>query len=794
MLISINWLKEFVIGIEKISLNEIITKLIFNGIEIKDIYKLSDVNNLIVGKIIKCDIIPETHLNICQIDLGNEIGIKQIVCGASNVRNNLKVIVALPGAKISNNKIIKSSTIHNFESYGMCCGLSEICHTKIDDEGKIYELNDEFQVGEKNIIKLLGFDDTILDVKLFANRADLLSIYNLAIEFSGLFNCQLKPLVIKEYHGDKNIDFKILNKSSKCSFFCVRVFKKVIVSESPDNLKKYLISMGIKPVNNVVDICNYVMLLIGQPLHVYDYDKLPKKELIIEENYESVFLALNQREYQIKKEDIVITSNGNIMCLAGIIGGLNSACTQKTENIVIEAAVFDNAKIRHSAIRLNLKNESSNRFIHGVNKQQKQAIELATFLIEKYCNFDSFSEIIAIGSNKNKIKEITFNVAEINNILGSKFELKEIINFLEKNHFITKNIDNFNIVVFVPSYRTDIENVNDLAEEIIRFSGFSQINSEFPLIRLKPGFLNEMQQKKMEIKKYLRNYLYEVSTYVLVDKKNINYFNYLNNNEPYKLVNPMSDEHLYVRKNLSSSLLNVISYNIARQNKDFGIFEISNINDKSCKKKQFLAIALTGNYKIQGDLIKYSYSFFSLKGFFNGIINILNLDINKFIFKEFDIKNNEFHPSKSAFIYFDNNIIGYLGELHPNIYHCFNIKNNKVLIMEIDLDFLFKIKSNEFKFSSFSNFPTVKRDLSLIVDNDLKVEEIINLVKKNGGPLIKDVSVFDLYKSENFLNKKLISISIFLLKNNDTLKDEEIKLVMEKIKLAFLEKKIIIRS
>ena len=318
--------------------------------------------------------------------------------------------------------------------------------------------------------------------------------------------------------------------------------------------------------------------------------------------------------------------------------------------------------------------------------------------------------------------------------------------------------------------------------------------SVFPLIRLKPGFLNEMQQKKMEIKKYLRNYLYEVSTYVLVDKKNINYFNYLNNDEPYKLVNPMSDEHLYVRKNLSSSLLNVISYNIARQNKDFGIFEISNINDKSCKKKQFLAIVLTGDYKIQGDLIKYSYSFFSLKGFFNGIINILNLNINKFTFKEFDIKNNEFHPSKSAFIYFDDKIIGYLGELHPNIYRCFNIKNNKVLIMEIDLDFLFKIKSNEFKFSSFSNFPTVKRDLSLIVNNDLKIEEIINLVKKNGGPLVKDVSVFDLYKNENFLNKKSISISIFLIKNNDTLKDEEIKLVMEKIKLALLEKKIIIRS
>ena len=794
MLISINWLKEFVTGLEKISLDEIIKKLTFNGIEIKNAYKLSDATNLIVGKIIKCDNAPGTHLNICQIDLGSEIGVKQIVCGASNVRSNLKIIVALPGAKVVN-KIIKSSIIHNFESYGMCCSLSEICFTKIDDENKIYELDDKYQVGERNIIELLGFNDVILDVKLLANRADLLSVYNLAIEFSSLFNCQLKPLIINEYYGDKNVDFKILNKSSKCSFFCVRIFKKIVVDESPDNLKKYLISMGVKPINNIVDICNYVMLLTGQPLHVYDYDKLPKKELIVEENHESVFLALNQKKYQVKKEDIVITSGEDIMCLAGIIGSFNSVCDQKTKNVIIEAAIFDSAKIRHSATRLDLKNESSNRFIHGVGKQQKQAIELATFLIKKYCNFDLTSKIITINDNeKQVVKKINLNIVEINNILGTKFELKKIIDILKKNYFIIQNIDDFNVNVLVPSYRADIENINDLAEEIIRFSDFSQINDEFPLIELKPGFLDEMQQKRMEIKKYLRNYLYEVSTYVLIDKKNINYFNYLNDNEPYKLINPMSDDHLYVRKSLSSSLLNVISYNIARQNKDFGIFEISNINDKSGQKKQFLAIALTGNCKIQGDLSKYPYSFFSLKGFFNGIINILNIDIDKFTFKEFDIDNNEFHPSKSAFIYFNNEIIGYLGELHPNIYHCFDIKNSKVLVMEINLSILFKIKSNEFRFSLFSNFPSVKRDLSLIVDNDLKIEEIISLVKKSGGSLVKDVSVFDLYKNENFLNKKLVSISIILLKNNATLKDEEIKLVMEKIKLALSKKEITIRS
>lgn len=792
MLISINWLKEFIIGFETISLEEIKSKLIFNGIEIKNIYQLCNATNLIVGKIIKCVSVPGTHLNVCQINLGDEIGVKQIICGAANVRDNLKVIVALPGAKIIN-KTIQSSVIRNLESYGMCCGLSEICSVKIDDEDKIYELDDKYQIGEKNIIKLLGFDDTILDVKLLANRADLLSVYNLAIEFSSLFNRQLKPLVINEYQGDKNVDFKILNKSTKCSFFCVRVFKKIIVNESPDNLKKYLISMGVKPINNVVDICNYVMLLTGQPLHVYDYDKLPKKELIVEENYETDFVALNQKKYQIKKEDLVVTSGDNIMCLAGIIGGLNSACDQKTTNIVIEAGIFDNTKIRHSTIRLNLNNESSNRFIHGVGKQQKKAIELATFLIKKYCNFDFVSKIITTNEEKQVVKKIILNVNEINNILGTKFELKTIISILEKN-FTISNIDDFNINVLVPEHRADIDNINDLAEEIIRFSDFSQINDEFPLIKLKPGFLNIKQQKELEIKKYLRNYLYEISTYVLVDKKNVNYFNYLNSDEPYKLVNPMSDDHLYVRKNLSSSLLNVVSYNIARQNKNFGVFEISNINSKNYAKKNFLAIALTGDQRIQGDLIKYPYSFFSLKGFFNGIIDILNIDINKFTFKEVDINNIELHPNKSAFIYFDDKIIGYLGELHPNIYHCFNIKNSNVLIMEIDLSFLFEIKNNEFKFLPFSNFPSVKRDLSLIVDNNLKIEKIINLVKNSGGFLVKDVSVFDLYKNENFSDKKSIAISIILLKNNATLKDEEIKSVMEKIKSALTKENIIIRD
>lgn len=793
MLISLNLLKELIIGFDKIALNQIINQLVLYGIEIKNVYKLCDATNLIVGQIIECTKIPDTHLNVCQINLGDEIGVKQIVCGAPNVRKDLKVIVALPGAKIIG-KTIQSSVIRGTESYGMCCALSEICCCdKTFDDDKIYELSNQFKVGEKNIIQLLGFDDIILDIKLLANRPDLLSIYNLALELSVLFNCKFKPLVIDKSFVETKSNFKILNHNVHCSNFIIRIFNSINVQESPDELKKYLIAMGIKPINNIVDIGNYVMLLTGQPVNVYDLDKLPKSELIVQEG-NGKFLALNQKEYELNSKDIVVNSGEKTVCLAGIIGSEMTKCDQKTKNVVIEIANFDSASIRHSSVALNLNTESSIRFVHGVNNQLKEVIELITFFVDKYCGFESVSNVISIGNIDNQPKKIKINVHEVNNILGTQFDLKSVVGILEKTYF---QIDNINHIsssfdVHVPQHRSDIENVNDVAEEIIKFSNFSVIKSEFPSIQLLPGYLNQKQQKTIDIKKYLRNYLYEVLTYVLVNQKNIHLFTYLNNDEPYKLINPMSEDHLYLRKGLIPSLLNVVSYNIARQNKDFGVFEISNINTKNTQD-QFLAIALTGCQKIQGYLNKIPYSFFSLKGFFKGIVDILGIDIHHFIFEEI-VDNNELYPGKSAFIYFNKKKVGYLGELHPDVYRTFGIKNNTVLVMEINLNVLLDISNCNFKFIPFSRFPSVKRDLSLIVDSEVKIDTIINLVKQSGGCLVHDVNVFDLYKNENYQGKKSVSISIILLNPNATLKDEEIKLVMQKIQQSLEVKGISIRN
>ena len=802
MLVSLNLLKK-IVNIQNISISEIISKLTMIGIEVESFEHISKANNLIIGQIEKCEKIINTHLFLCQINIGNN-EIKQIICGATNVKEKMKVIVALPGAIISNHKI-EILTIHGFKSYGMCCSLFELIDNKkniynVFLDNKIYEIPSEYHIGDKNVLKLLGLDDIVIDIKLPVNRPDLLSIYNLAKEIAILFNLKINFFnipILDNKNKHKN-DFLIKNKTNKCSNISTCFIKKIKICDSINEIKKYLIVMGIKPINNIVDICNYVMLLIGQPLHVYDFDKLPKKELIIDDNYEGEFLALNNKKYNIIKNDLVVVSDNKIITLGGIIGGDNTKCDLNTKNIIIEIAKYNNVNIRHTAFRLNLINESSKRFIKDINEiNHKKIISLIIYLLKKYyypnLNLEDINIFYDKKNKKNK-KNIHINIKTINNILGTEYDLNTILNIFKKTYFSLKNIKNNSFDVQIPENRSDINNSNDLAEEIIHIVGFNDIKSKLPLLPITINKLNEKQLKKNKIKNYLRNYLYEVITYVLINKKNIKSFSYLNNDEPLKIINAMSEDHSYIKKGLISSLLNVISYNLSHQNNDFGIFEISKINTIKFQQKEYLGIALVGNQKIRHELCKIPYSFYFLKGFFENIIKILGLNKNIFLLKEWNLGGNEMHPGKSACIYYNDKIICYMGELHPNIYREYNIKNNKVFVMEIDLDQLLSISTDNFKFVPISHFPNVKRDLSLLMDKDISVKNVINIIKNN--KFIKKVDVFDIYNDKNIIanNKKSISFTITLSNEKATLKDIEINEVMNNIEKELIKNNIYIRK
>ena len=382
MLVSLKELSKYV-DISGLSAETIADRLTFAGIEVEDIKYFSTGTNLVVGQIIDIKDHPDSdHLHICQVDLGKKYGVKQIVCGAPNARKDLKVICARVGAKLAGGIDIKDGVIRGVASSGMLCSLVELgvdqnYLTEAQIKG-IEELPADAEVGNEEVLEYLGINDTILNLKLLANRPDCNALLSVAKEVSCLFEREYKELNYAAKSGSFDADLTVGSETEKCKKFIGRVVKNVEVKDSPKWLKDTLNAMGVRSINNIVDIGNYVMLVLGQPLHMYDYDKLDKKELIVKENLTTKFTALDEKEYDIVEGDLCVTSNDNIECLAGVMGSLHSETRNETKNIVIEAAIFDSKSVRQTSNRLGLVSESSQRFNKGLNVfTQEKAVEFA---------------------------------------------------------------------------------------------------------------------------------------------------------------------------------------------------------------------------------------------------------------------------------------------------------------------------------------------------------------------------------------------------------------------------------
>ncbi|MCQ2794343.1 MAG: phenylalanine--tRNA ligase subunit beta [Bacilli bacterium] len=795
MLVSYRWLSELV-DLHDLTPEMVAKKLTFAGVEVESIARLSTASNLVVGEVKKCELIPDTHLHLCEVDLGKKYGVKQIICGAPNVRKDLKVIVAMPGAKLPGGEI-KVSTIRGYQSNGMCCSLLELGvdekYVDTPDLTGIHELGKEFKVGEEDVLDKLGLDDVVLNLKLLANRPDLLSLYHVAQEVGTLFNRKVKT-INEPIMAGKLADFKAMSVTNKCQLFVSQIFHDITVKESPLEIKKHLIAMGVRPINNIVDIGNYVMLLTGQPLHMYDLDKLPKQELVVRDDYVGDFVALDHKTYQVKKGDLVVTSDKKPMCLAGIMGGLESSDSLATKNIVVEAAIFDAAQIRRTSTRLNLISESSIRFTHGLNPQSAyEAVNLAAALIKKYCGAKEANEVKPYDETKKEAKQFTVTSTSINSVLGTDYALSLIRDTLKADHFAISKETKTSFLATVPNYRIDIDGLNDLAEEVVRILGFKDVKAELPKLTTLPGVYTEKQRLIKEIKNHLSSLgLYQTVSYTLVNEKRANEFRLLVDGAPLKIKNPMTDDHAYVRPGLIPSLLDVTSFNLARQNKDFGLFEISEVTAEGGKSLR-LAIVLTGQELLQGALKKTPYNFYSLKGYLEAVMQIIGIEKNRYSLNELNFASNELHPTRSAVISLNKETIGYLGELHPSVYSRYQIKNNQVLVLELKLDKLLALPTGHTKFKAIPRFPTVTRDLALLVSPSTKGESVINLIKKHGGSLVKQVEIFDVYQDKNLHEQKSIAVTIALNKNDGTLKDAEINETMNKIVAALLKENIKVR-
>lgn len=789
MKVSLKWLSEYV-NISKLNPEELANIISKAGTEIEEINYFSKGDNLIIGEVLECEDIDGTHLHKTLVDIGNEK--IQVICGAPNCRKGIKVIVAKPGANLPVNGgiTIKKGLIRGYESNGMLCSLVELgVDSKYLTEEQIngiQELPLDAKVGNENPLEYLGLDDVIFEFKCLPNRGDTLAMHSLAKEVGACIKEKVKPLDDIKLNEIKNI-YSVASETEYCKLFTCRHIKGITIKESPKWMKQYLESSGVRSINNVVDIGNYVMLLLGQPIHMYDADKLDDTRFIVKSNSCDKFKALDEKEYQLEDGDITINIGSKIGCLGGVMGSYSTMIDDNTKNVVIEAAIFDGVHIRKTSNRLNLISESSQRYVRGIdNNITEYASSLCAKLLIEYADAKEVSEISKYDECDHSLKVVTASTKQINKLLGTDYNDKDVISVFDRLDFKYELIGEY-INVTIPSYRHDISIWQDLAEEVVRIIGFDDFNETIPESTL-DGLYTPYQKKKKQIREYLLdNGINETMNYTLDSFKYVNDFNIFNNEEPVKVMQPMTEDRSHLRTSLVSSLLHTLNYNQNYRVKDVNIYEISRVYTQG-REYERLGIILTKDYKNTRWIKNNGCDFYTLKGLVEGIFTMLGIDPIRYQINRVEKDNKYYHPGRSAYITIGRKIIGVIGQIHPLMEKKYDV--DTCYICEMDLNELLNLKSSKIKFEEPCIYPSSSRDIALVVKDNTNCGDIIKLIKKNSKGIINNVEVFDIYKGSNLIEGyKSIAISINYQSKDHTLKDDEILLVHNNI-LLVLQKEL----
>ena len=776
-MISLNWVKDY-IDLAGEDLKELAVKVTKAGVNVEKVIS-NHIDNLVVGKVLECYPHPDSdHLNVCKVDVGTDI--RQIVCGASNVRKDLKVIVALPGAILPGNFEIKEGKIRGEESKGMICALFELGLEEKTEENYnkgITELDENAPVGE-DALNYLGLDDTLYELDVHKHRNnDCYYHIGFAYEIGSIIN---KPVIMPdttytEIEDNINNHFSLEVKTTKCPYYLAKMVKDVKIKESPDFIKKRLTAAGMRPINNVVDISNYVMLEFGQPMHFFDKDKLGSKIVVRDAKEQELITTLDNKERTLTEKDIVITDSEKPVCIAGVMGGLNTDVDDTTTNILIESAIFDAVSIRYTASNLNLRSEASIRYGKGLNYEYTlMAINRACHLLEKYADAKILSGIVTHDILDKTPKVVEFKGDEVNKLLGITISDSDMEVELNRLGFAYElNGDTFKVTI--PNRRLDMDpNVADIAEEIGRLYGYHNLVSTLPKVKTRRGvYVGDVLYRK-EVSKRLRTLgLNEVKTYTLTSPEMAKLFKD-ETMENIVLPNPMSADKSVIRTSIIPSLINVYDYNKARGVKDVNIYEISKVYDVNYNEEIKVAGLMKGNYITNNwNNSSIKVDFYLMKGIIENILNYLGFK-NRYDFQVQAI--NDIHPGIGAEILVDREKIGYLGRIHPSL------KKDEIYVFEFSLTKLISKKIKPLKFKEVSKYPEVNKDLAFIVKKDVTVKELMDQIRKSGGRLLTNIDVFDVYVGENVAeDEKSVAFSLTFSDPTKTLSDEEVTVVFEKI-------------
>ncbi len=782
-MISLEWLNDYV-DIANIDPKELAEKITKAGVNVEKVIT-NHINNLVIGEVIECENHPDSdHLHICKVNVGNEI--LQIVCGAPNVRKGLKVIVAQVGSVLPGNFEIKKGNIRGAESNGMLCALYELGLEEKTEENYnkgIHELDANAPVGEEPF-KYLNLDTTLYELDIHKHRNnDCFYHIGFAYEVAAILNKKVKlpDLTTNPINDEVNNYFSLKVETKKCPYYLAKMVKDVEIKESPDFIKKRLIDAGMRPINNVVDISNYVMLEYGQPLHFFDKNKLGNNIVVRDAFDDEKIITLDEKERILNHNDIVITDGSKPVAIAGVMGGLNTDVDENTKDILIESAIFDGVSIRYTSTNLNLKSEASIRYGKGLNYEYtSDAIERACHLLEKYAGAKVLSGIVKYDNIDKTPKVVTFDSNEVNKMLGINISKENMEKEFDRLGFDYK-LNNDTFTVIIPNRRLDIEaNVNDIAEEIGRLYGYHNLVGTLPVLGLKKGEYKGDLKLRKDVSKHMRGLnLNEVKTYTLVSPEMAKLFNY-ENKENAILPNPMSADKSVIRTTLIPSLINIYEYNKARKVNDILIYEISKTYDKEYNEDVKLSILMKGNY-ITNDWMnnRIKIDFYLIKGIIENVLNYLGFK-NRYSFEK-DIINN-LHNGISASILVDRQKVGIIGRVHPSV-----LKDD-VYVCELSLTKLNK-EVKPLKYKESSKYPEIVKDVAFITPKSLTSGEIVETIKKAGGRLLASIDVFDVYTGENVKdNEKSIAYTLTFKDDTRTLNDEEVNTVFRNIINKVVEK------
>lgn len=777
MKVSKNWLSDY-IDLSSYSDEELFKEINAHVCEIESYKKLVDATNLTIAKVLDCQMHPNSdHLHICQVEIKpNEVS--QIVCGAPNVTTGVKVICALPGAVLPGNFKIKPSKIRGVESNGMLCSLQElgIEEKYVPEEFKngIYLFNDDAPVGD-DPLKYLGFDDTIIDLELTSNRSDLLSIEGVAYDMGATLNKKITPHLPLLHTVSTPNPINVKVETDKCYKYNARYVSNVTIKESPQWMKARLISSGIRPINNVVDITNYVLIEMGQPLHAFDADSLGNTIVVRQAHDGEKLKTLDTIERELNSDDIVITNGKDAICVAGVMGGLSTEVESTTKNIVLEGAYFDPLSIRKTSTKLGLKSESSIRYERNIDYDRvERALDYAAELMEKYADATVYEEVKRDVRVTLEPKYVSITTKKINSVLGTELEdsyIDELFNRLAYEY--KKNGEVYEIKL--PSRRMDLEeSPQDIIEDVARMYGYNNIPTTIAKTRDK-GYLTYSQKRTRLVRQILAFMgLNEVVSYSLIAKKDLGLW-VKEIKDPVEVLMPLTEDRAVMRQSLLNGVVDAIQYNKARKIDNLALFEIGNVYSKD-EENLHLAIALSGVYSHQewkGS--KQISDFFLLKGILESLFSKLNFEVSYKPYNEIV----SFHPGRCAEIIHNGHRIGIIGEIHPKVQKELGVEG--CVALEISLEDLVT-EQLTLKYKSINKFPSIQRDLAIVCDKSINAYDIQRVIEKSSKKYLSNISLFDVYTGENVgKDEKSLAFKLTFEDSTKTLETQEVDNVVKNI-------------